>query len=153
MIAMNRNALMLILLAVAFPSPCRAQSWGWPPANYTAGGVRHSDCAQFRGICDVLRERGWGMRLRRNCHGCSAYPSFPVHSGPTEVLGGCGCGPSMARQGLPLAENQEPPLLAEKANEPSGPVLLAPEEMDAVELDAPVEAPLFSMPNLDRRTN
>ncbi|MBM4069332.1 MAG: hypothetical protein FJ271_10350 [Planctomycetes bacterium] len=149
-IAMNRKSLLLVLLIAALPSPCFAQSWGWPPASYTAGGIRYSDCSQFRGICDFLRDRGWGMRLRRGCSGYASYPSC-VHTAPTTARPGCGCGggasAGMTQRHLALTENQEPPLLTDSTNlavptiEPLGPVLLAPEEMNTVDLDMPAEAP------------
>lgn len=145
-IVMNRKVLLLILLIVAYPDRCCAQSWGWPPANYTANGTRYSDCSKYRGLCDILRDRGWGLRRRQG--GC-AHPCCEANPVSITAKSTCGCGGSMARGSL--AENQEPPLRADPTNDAPAPTLLPPEEMHAVDLDSPAHRSMFNLPDHDRQ--
>jgi hypothetical protein len=105
---------LLIFLAVAFPEHVLAQNWGWPPANYSATGIRHCDCYRYRGLCEQIRD--W--RHRSGCYPCYSTVVVQPHQS-------CGC---RAASRVLVYGNAEPQRAQDEAETPA-PQLLPPNEL------------------------
>jgi hypothetical protein len=87
---MRKILIAAMTLLIAVPLTGRAE-WGWPPPNYSVTGVR-PDGVHFRGLCEILRDRGWGWRLRQHKaerHGLQGTPAVmvaPNGTSPTDNL-------------------------------------------------------------------